>query len=181
VAGSHAESTNDQSGFASPTINPHNGGNSCDKHDNADNTRRQQADGGGAEAKVLEDLRRVVENGVDTRPLLEEHSHSCDNDTLEHGLALEQAADGDELELGDTGDAEILKMGAVLRERLLLEERLGLDFGEFELDEFMVLGQAAQTGENTAGFWFPVVMDEPAGRKGHKDHANAEKHSRSKL
>jgi hypothetical protein len=72
-------------------------------------------------------------------------------------------------------------VGEVLLERLLLEERLGLDLGEFELDEFVVLGQAAEAGEDAARFGFAVVVDQPARGEGHEDHADTEEHGGSKL
>jgi hypothetical protein len=46
------------------------------------------------------------------------------------------------------------------------------DFEKLQLDEFVVLGQAAEMSEGGAGFGLAVVVDQPAGGEGHEDHAD---------
>ena len=50
---------------------------------NTDDTSSQEGDTVAGETKRLEDGRRVVQNGVDTGPLLEEHGQGADGGTVQ--------------------------------------------------------------------------------------------------
>jgi hypothetical protein len=63
-------------------------------------------------------------------------------------------------------------MREILGESLLLEKRLRLDLGEFELDEVAVFGEVAEFGKYSEGFAFAIVVDEPTRGEGHEDHTD---------
>lgn len=139
MASSHTDSTNDQCWLPSPLVDVHNRWDCGDEHDNTDDTCSQQTDSSGVQTQLSENGRRIVQHSVDTGPLLEEHSSRRYNHTLKHSLALEQAADSNKLQLRDACSAHVLEMREILLEGLLLEQRLGFDFGVFKLNEIMVL------------------------------------------
>jgi len=119
VAECHDPSTSDKHGLTTQLVDVHDGRDGEEEHDNTDHTGGEEGNGVSSETEGLEDLRGVVEDSVNTSPLLEEHGKASDlvrlsktmngddrvdlrnTDTLEHGLALEQRSDGLELELGD--------------------------------------------------------------------------------
>ena len=114
-------------------------------------------------------------------PLLEEHGACSDDDALKHGLALEQATNSDELKLGYAAGTHVLQMREVFLEGLLFEKRLRPDLGVFEFNQFVVLRQASETSEHTAGFRLAIVVDEPTRGEGHKEHAYTKEYSWNKL
>lgn len=76
------------------------------EHDNTDHASRKQRGGVSCQTELSKDRRCVVENGVDscpllknahlstvektlTCPLLEKHRNGSNDDTLEHGLGFE--------------------------------------------------------------------------------------------
>ena len=74
-----------------------------------------------------------------TSPLLEKHSHCGDNDSSEHGHALEQSSNGNELQLDGVPNSGLTELRKVSLGDLLLELRLGLDLEEFDMDQFIIL------------------------------------------
>lgn len=151
------------------------------EHTNSDYTRRQQARRVARHAQGGKDGRRIVQHGVDTGPLLEEHGDGGDDDAAEHGHGLEQRADGDKLQLGDVGDGGLGQVREVGLDGPLLEERLGLDLEELELDGLVLGRGAAQLGQHAARLVLAAVVDEPPRREGHEDHAEEEDQRRHQL
>jgi hypothetical protein len=103
---------------------------------------------------------------------LKKHGDRRDDDSTEHGAGFEQRPDSDELQLEHVPCRHLLEMWEVFRNGSLLEQRLGFDFEELQLDEFVVLGQAAEMSEGGAGFGLAVMVDQLARGEGHEDHAN---------
>lgn len=206
VARGHADGTDDEDGLPAHAVNPQHGGDGGDEHDDTDDTCREQADGRGAEAELLEDLGSVVENlegshrqqrelyipiplplvqarthGINGSPLLEEHGNRRNNNTLEHGLGLEQPGNGHKLQLKDVPGCLLAQVGVVLGDAALLEQRLGLDLEELELDELVVGGEVAKVGEHGAGLLLAAVVEQPARGEGHPEHADEEDDRRGEL
>ena len=73
----------------------------CEEHDDTDDTSRKQTDRVARQAQSLENSRCVVQNRVDTSPLLEEHGERRDGHTPKHAPRGEQTANSDELQLED--------------------------------------------------------------------------------
>jgi hypothetical protein len=62
----------------------------------------------------------------------------------------------------------------LLGDGALLEQRLGLDLEEFELNQFMIFGQSSQAREVLSSFGLATVVYEPTRREGHECHAAEE-------
>jgi hypothetical protein len=118
---------------------------------------------------------------MSTTHLLEEHGHGGDNDALEHGPGLEQLADGDELQLEDVPGGGLAQVGEELGDGALLEQRLGLDLEELDLDQLVVRRQVAQVRQDPARLVLAAVVDEPTRREGHEDHAHEQDRGRAQL
>ena len=56
--------------------------------------------------------------------------------------------------------------------RSLLEDGLGFDLEELDLDDLAVDGNVAEQGERLAGVFFVAMMDEPPRAEGHEDHSD---------
>ena len=206
VARGHADGADDEDGLPAHAVNPQHGGDGGDEHDNTDHTRREQADGRGAEAELPEDLGSVVENlegshrqqrepcpqepplfiqpkthSIDGSPLLEEHRNRGNNNTLEHGLGLEQPGDGHKLQLKDVPGSLLAQVGELLGDAALLEQRLCLDLEELELDELVVRGEVSEVGEHGTGLLLAPVVEQPARGEGHPEHADEEDHRGAEL
>lgn len=106
--------------------------------------------------------------------LLEEHGHGRDNNALEHGPGLEELPDRNKLQLERVPGGRLAELGEHLGNGALLKQRLRLDLEELDLEELVVSIQAAEIGQNLARFLFAAVVDQPAGREGHEDHADEE-------
>lgn len=181
VAGRHTDRTDGQNGSATNTVDPQDGRDGSDEHDDADDTSGEKLRGVAALTELLEDGWGVVQHGIDTRPLLEEHGNTSNHRPLDHAPALEQGLDGDELELESVPGGLLAKLGEVLGDSPLLEERLSLDLKELELDELVVLGESSQTGEVGSSFRLAAVVDEPTGREWHEGHTAEENQARDDL
>lgn len=154
MAKTHTNSTDSQNRFTTETINPQNSWNSSDKHDDTDDSSGQETGGVAAQTKLLKDLWSIVEDllllalnhavrdvvtyGIDTSPLLKEHSNCCYNNTLKHGLCLEQRSNSNKLKLNSVASSLFLKMRELLCQTPLLKQGLSLDFEEFKFDKFVV-------------------------------------------
>ena len=73
VAEGHDPSTTDQDWLTAKLVDVHDSGDGEDEHNDTDDTSSKERDGIGAKSEGLEDLRSVVEDSIDTGPLLEEH------------------------------------------------------------------------------------------------------------
>lgn len=113
--------------------------------------------------------------------LLEEHGDCRDNDPLKHRLGLEQLLDRHKLQLEDVPRRLLAQLREQLGDGALLKQRLCLDLEELELDQFVVLGQAAEVRQHLAGFLLTAVVDQPTRREGHEDHADEEDDGRGEL
>lgn len=143
-----------------------------EEHDNTDDACCEQRGRVTGQTELAEDGRSVVKNGVNAGPLLEKHGDSGHNDALEHGLGLEEGADGDELELEGVPGGQLGQMRELLSNAALLEHGLSLYLEEFELDQFVILGKLAERGESAASLVFTAVVNEPSGGEGHPEHAD---------
>lgn len=101
MTGGHDEGSGDEDGLATRIIDPDDGRNRREEHDNTDDTSREQGNRITRETEVLEDRRCVIKNGVDTSPLLEEH-RQCTDDRAE-----EQGACGDKTKVVVKGELEV--------------------------------------------------------------------------
>lgn len=99
MAGCHTDGASNKNRLTAPAVNVHDCRNSGDEHDNSDDTCGQKTDRVGAQTKTVEDGWRVVQDGVDSRPLLEEHSQCRDDDALEHATGGEETTNSHELQL----------------------------------------------------------------------------------
>ena len=120
----HADSADDKGRLSAPPVNVHDGGDGGDEHDDAHNTGCKKRNGVVRKTELAEDDGSVVKHSVNTSPstqcqsrvhflavrvlLLEEHSKSGHDNSLEHGLALEQTADSHELQLGSVHSSQVL-------------------------------------------------------------------------
>ena len=123
------------------------------------------------------EILRTVQYGVDSVPLLEEHSDGSHNDALEHGLCLEQSGDGDELEFEDVPDRIFLEVREGLSKTALLEHRLSLDLEELQLDKFVVFGKITKMSKILAGLFRATVVHQPTGREWHPNHSDKQNES----
>lgn len=109
------------------------------------------------------------------------HSHSSDNDPLEHGFGLEKSLNSDELQLENVPSSLLLQMREVLSCASLLEQRLGLDLEELQLDQLVVLGEVSEIGEDLPSFLLPAMMNEPTRGEWHPNHSHEENNSGAQL
>lgn len=107
-------------------------------------------------------------------PLLEEHGHSSDSNSLKHSLGLEQGSNSHELQFEGIPGGLRLQVWEVLGDAALLEEGLRLDLEELELDKFVIGREVAEVGEDGPGLLLAAVMEEPSRGEGHPDHADEE-------
>ena len=73
MADAHGDGAEGQDGLAAQAVDVQDRWNRGHEHDDADDAGGEQTGGIGAQAERAEDLRRVVEDGVDASPLLKEH------------------------------------------------------------------------------------------------------------
>lgn len=102
-----------------------------EEHHDSDNTCREQGSGVTGQTELAENGRRIVENCVNTGPLLKEHGNRSHDDTLKHGLGLEKRTNSYELEFEGIPRCQLRKMGELFSDTTLLEHGLGLDLKEF--------------------------------------------------
>ena len=181
MAKTHSKSTESQSRSSSDSVNVQNGRNGCNQHYNADHAGREERDSVGRQPEGLEDLGRVVQDGVDTCPLLEEHGHSGDNDSAEHGHSREERCHGYELKLDGVHRRQFGQMREFLGDGAPLKQRLGLDLEELELHKFGFNGQRSQCRKGPACFFLPTVVNEPTRSERHPDHADQQNQSWEEL
>jgi hypothetical protein len=181
VAKAHPEGTERQCRSSSDSVNVQDRWNSSQQHHDADDTGGQKRHRVRGQTESIEDLWRIVQNGVDAGPLLEEHGHRGHNHSAEHGHRLEKRADSNKLELDGVPCREFGQVGEVGRNCALLKERLRLDLQEFELDQLRFNGQRSQGGQSATGLLFSAVMEQPTGRERHPDHADQQDHRREQL
>ena len=162
------------------------------KHGNAHYAGREKGDSIAAHPELLEDGWGIVEHGINTRPLLldvsmwrtsadvgkysnlERHSHCSDHYTTEHGLAFKQARKAGSLELDITPSVRPLQMGKVELLGTLVEQTLGLDLEEFQLNQGIITGKTTEIGEHRERFVLTIMMCEPTRRERHEYHPNSE-------
>ena len=72
-------------------------------------------------------------------------------------------------------------MGEFLGNGALFEERLSLDLTELELNQFVMFGQASESGKGCNGLLFPAVVCQPTRRERHKHDTEAQDKRREKL
>ena len=176
VAGGHADGADGENRLTADAVDPEDRGDGGEEHDDADDASGEKGGGRVVKAELVEDGGGVVEDGIDARPLLEEHGDGGDDDSLEHGSGLEEFLDGDELELEDVPGSRLTEVGEQLGDGALLKQRLGLDLEEFELDEFVLLVKSSEVGQHLACFLLASVVDQPTGGEGHEDHADEQNH-----
>ncbi len=66
----------------------------------------------------------------------------------------------------------LAQLWEVLGDGALLEQRLGLDLEELELDELVVRRKIAEAGEHAASLFLAAVVHQPTRREGHEYHAD---------
>lgn len=147
----HADGTPEKQGATSPAVDgPHTGKSRSDVDGRGDHTDNKTV----GEARVLEVLRSVVEDEVDTSQLLER---------------LESAAG--ELALED-GGLEAVEVATSADGGLVIV--VGLDLGNLLGDVGVVLGKAADLGQGLGGAVDVALLDEETGRLGQEKHAEEE-------
>ena len=102
MTATHDDGTGDQERLSSELINPQHGWNGGQEHDNTNDTRGKQGSGVTRQPQGGKDEWGIVQDEVDTGPLLEHHGQTGNGDPLEcrfmgdHGLVLVEI----DLELG---------------------------------------------------------------------------------
>lgn len=84
VTEEHANGTDNQEGLTTKLVKPKDGGHGEDNLQDTGHTSSQESLLGGGETETLEDLGRIVEDGVDTGELLANHSSAAQEQTLQH-------------------------------------------------------------------------------------------------
>lgn len=72
VTGRHADGANDEYRFAAELVDVHNSRDGGEEHGDTDDAGGQERDGVGRHAEFVEDLRGVVQDGVDTLNIVRE-------------------------------------------------------------------------------------------------------------
>lgn len=125
VASCHPQSSHHQHWLTASAVDPEDGWDSGDEHDDTDHAGCEETGGILAETKLFEDVGGIVEHlggvtkvslgayrtkigwfgershGIDSTPLLEEHRHGSNNNPLKHSLCLEEGPDGNKLQFED--------------------------------------------------------------------------------
>lgn len=163
LADQHAKSTPEKDGAATEPLNsPERDRGGEDVDDGKDHGNQEAvADGAGG----LEEGGRVVEDEVDTGPLLHHLERSTKDGLAEVGVGLEERtleAVGPRSEPGGGGD------------ELALVLLVGDDLGKFNLDVLRVLGLTTKTGEGIRRLGELALLDEITRRVGEEEKAAAE-------
>lgn len=79
----HDDRTDDEHWLATDLVDEWHGGDGRDEEDDARDTTSEESQGPGSQAEALENVRRVVNDGIDSAPSLEEHDEPCRGDSLE--------------------------------------------------------------------------------------------------
>lgn len=69
----------------------------------------------------------------------------------------------------------------LLGDASLFEQRLSLDFQEFEFNQLVITGKTSESRENIPGFAFAVMVNQPTRREWHEEHADQETQAREDL
>ena len=124
----------------------------------------------------------MISGGTGKEPAGESsHGDSRHDDSPKHRHGPEKACNSNKLQLERVPGGRVLQMGELLGHGPLLESRLGFDLEKFQLNEFMVNGNATKFCKNIARFLFAIVVNQPPWRVGHEDHADEENDSRREL
>lgn len=83
VTNEHADGTNDKESLATELVEEEHGWECKQDLEDTSHTGGKEGDSRRREAKGAEDLRCVVENGIDSSELLEDHDPATDSETLE--------------------------------------------------------------------------------------------------
>lgn len=163
LADKHTESTDEEDASATESLNGPEGQGSRADVDEGEDERHEEdvADSTGG----LEEGRRVVEDEVDTGPLLHHLHRSTEDGSAKVRLAIPEAA------LEAVGPAaEPSSIGDDLALVLLV----GDDLGDLRLDVLGVLRLATDSGEGFDGVLDAATLDEVSRRVGEEEETTAE-------
>lgn len=136
VTNEHANGTDNQEALTAELVQEADSRESEDDLQDTSDTSSQESGLCGGETETAEDLRSVVQDGVDTSELLANHSSATEHQTLEH-VGGEQSLPWGE----STAGANELTLS------LLVEHDGGLDLKEFSLQQRVVGCETAELGE----------------------------------
>ena len=117
---------------------------------------------------MIEDEGCVVEDEVDSGPLLEGHDEHGDGGTFKVTASLEEGHVAAETELDARGERAVLQRWVVALAYTLLEETLGLDFEVLDFNEIGVGRETAEAGDHSASLFITALVDKPARGLGHE-------------
>lgn len=155
VADEHTNGTDNQESLTTEPIQEEDSGEGEDNLQDTSDTGSKQISGGGRETETLEDLRSIVQDGIDTGELLEHHHTTSQEDTLDHVGSEESLPWGK-----DTTTANQLSLG------LFVEHDSSLDFQELGSEERVLGVEAAESAEGVTGFIFTVLQHQPTRGEG---------------
>lgn len=117
---------------------------------------------------MIEDEGRIVEDEVDSGPLLEGHDEHSNGGTFKVAATLEEGHVAMETELDARGERAVLQCWVVALADTLLEETLGLDFEVLDFNKIRVGRKTAEAGDYSASLCVTALVDEPARGLGHE-------------
>lgn len=162
-------------------VDVQDGGNGGEEHDDSDYTRSQQGDGLATQAETLEDERRVVQNEVDTGPLLERHDKNRHSRALEVSSVGQQASISSQSELDAGRERVVLVLREVALGDPFLEDALGLDFKVLHFDQRSVDGKTAEVRDDLSALFFSSLIHKPTWGLGHEHDTEGKNEGRDEL
>lgn len=170
LADEHTKSTNKKNGSTTESLNsPERQGSGADVDEGEDERDEEDVvDGTGG----LEEGSRVVEDEVDTGPLLHHLHGGTEDGSAEVGLAIPEAA------LEAVGPRAEPRGGG---DDLALVLLVGDDLGNLRLDVLGVLGLTTDTGESVDSLFDLTALDEVARRVGEEEETDSEDDSPGEL
>ena len=129
----------------------------------------------------MEDEGCIVQDEVDTSPLLEGHDKDRNSGTFKVTFVLEEGYVATETELDARGEGPVLQLRIVALADTELEETLGLDFEVFDFNKAGVGRETAEVGNDRASFLITTLVDEPAGGLGHEEDTDPKNDSWGEL
>ena len=170
LADQHAESTPEEDGAAAEALDSPEGDGGGEDVDDGEDHGNQEAVGDGASR--LEELGRVVEDEVDTGPLLHHLERGTEDGLAEVGVAVEQRsleAVGPRSEPGGAGN------------QLTLVFLIGNDLGKLDLDVLGFLGLTAQARKRVGGLGEVALLDVVTRRVGEEKQTTGKDDSPDEL
>ncbi len=177
----HYHGSDEQHSLSADLIDDKHSWNSGNQENNTSNTSGEKGLGSASQSQRLEDVGGVVNNSVDTRPLLEEHDQPTGCNTLHVILGSEAVGVLGNLDLDEASVVLVGESWISGCKSTLFGKGLGLDLEVLDLNQLVLHWEFSQPSESLQSLLLTADLNEPSWREWHEPDANGENDSWTSL